>query len=135
MKLKILSHTTLLLFLSFSENLSAQTVLDFKSFKGMGTQRLVEKGSRGGVVKNFYYFYTQASVNGAAEEKVTISFNPADFSSLVDRPNLECLNKIQGLGNQVLSVKLKLSNSAPNSQSYWAIAKPSAVIECSFFNK
>jgi hypothetical protein len=122
----------LVVIFTVSKNLLAQTVLDFKTFKG---QQDETSGWNNKIVKKRTRYNSTASVNGSGAVDVAIRFSEMDFSSPGDRKNLECLTKIPGLANQVSSVKLKLSSSVRNDSGFFDVTSPKEVKGCSFFNK
>jgi hypothetical protein len=130
MNIKIIMKIFGLFLFLITTNLKADTVIDVKSFNGIGLQVLKGAGRP---------LYTTLSVSavinntGGTPQKVSVRFLNNNFKTSDDKANLDCLLSVKDLGKGVTSFQLTLDTNVKISGSnFYDITTPTSVLSCQY---
>lgn len=126
---KILMRMFGLFLILITRNLKADTVIDVKSFNGIGLQVLKGAGRP---------LYTTLSVsavinNTGTPQKVSVRFLNNNFKTPNDKINLDCLLSVKDLGKGLTTFQLTLDTNVKISGSnFYDIITPASVVSCQY---
>ncbi len=126
---KIVMKIFALFLILITRNLKADTVIDVKSFNGIGLQVLKGAGRP---------LYTTLSVsavinNTGTPQKVSVRFLNNNFKTPNDKINLDCLLSVKDLGKGLTTFQLTLDTNVKISGSnFYDIITPASVVSCQY---